>query len=122
MKIRIDPDLEAFFVALAMQLGTHPKPLFGIERAMLANTLVPFIRDHPGKPEIIAKVRRNYAELGGKLLDTDPNWFYTKLADAYLDWLYAQPESQALYDPKDFKPDVKGLADLSPIARRRYWK
>ncbi len=30
--MKIDPDLEAFFVAIALEHGTHPYPRFGIER------------------------------------------------------------------------------------------
>jgi hypothetical protein len=94
--MKIDPDLEAFFVAIALQHGTHPKPLFGIERNNLAMEITELLAGHKGQPTVLTRVRRNYAELGGKLLDTDPMWFYQKLADAYLDWLYSQEESKKL--------------------------
>lgn len=120
MGVKIDPDLEAFFVAVALMHGTNPKPLFGVERAVLADSLVDYIMEHPGQPAAMARVRRNYAELGGKLLDTDPRWFFTKMADAYLDWLYEQPASQALYDPKDFERHIDELP-YKPYTRRE-WK
>lgn len=94
--MKIDPELEAFFVAIALQHGTHPKPLFGIERNRLAIEITEQLANHQGEPAVLKRVRRNYAELGGKLLDTDPLWFYQKLADAYLDWLYSQEESKKL--------------------------
>ena len=94
--MKIDPELESFFTAIALLHGTHPQPLFGIERTNLAREITAFMSGHPGQPAVLMKVRRNYRELGGRLLDTDPEWFYTKLADAYLDWLYSQPESTNL--------------------------
>lgn len=94
--VKIDRDLESFFTAIALLHGTHPQPLFGVERSNLARELTAFISSHPGQPDVLQRVRRNYRELGGRLLDTDPQWFYTKLADAYLDWLYAQPEAANL--------------------------
>lgn len=94
--MQIDPDLEAFFVAIALQHGTHPKPLFGIERNRLAMELTEILANHKGEPEVMKRVRRNYTELGGRLLAQDPLWFYQKLADAYLDWLYSQEESKKL--------------------------
>lgn len=94
--MKIDPNLESYFVAIALQHGTNPKPKFSIDRTNLAREITKFMAEHPGEPEVLKKVRRNYAELGGRLLDTDPTWFYSKLADAYLDWLYSQPESQKL--------------------------
>ena len=96
--MKIDPNLEAFFVAIALAHGTHPLPKWGVERNKLALEITNFMREHPGQPEVLQKVRRNYAELGGKFLDTDSMWFYSKLADAYLDWLYDQPESKKLQE------------------------
>lgn len=98
--MKIDPNLEAFFVAIALAHGTHPKPKFGVERNNLTLEITEFMREHPGQPEVLKKVRRNYAELGGKLFDTAlfETWFYSKLADAYLDWLYDQPESKKLQE------------------------
>jgi hypothetical protein len=94
--MKIDPNLEAFFVAIALQHGTHPMPRFGIERTKLAREITEIMATHEGQPGVLGQVRKNYRELGGKLLDTDPNWFYTKLADAYLNWLYEQDESKNL--------------------------
>lgn len=108
--MQIDPDLEAFFVAIALQHGTHPKPLFGIERNRLAIEVAEQLANHKGEPAVLKRVRRNYAELGGKLLDKDPTWFYQKLADAYLDWLYSQEESKKLL--------ADSLEELSNDARR----
>lgn len=96
LNMKIDPNLESFFVAIALLHRTHPQPLFGIDRTNLAREITAFMSQHPGQPEVLQKVRKNYRELGGRLLDTDPEWFYTKLADAYLDWLYSQPESMEL--------------------------
>ena len=94
--MKIDPQLEAFFVAIALEHGTHPQQKFGVERTRLAQEITVILSNHKGAPEVLQKVRRNYRELGGRLLDTDPQWFYTKLADAYLDWLYSQEESLKL--------------------------
>jgi hypothetical protein len=107
--MKIDPELESFFVAVALLHRTHPQPMFGVERTNLAREITAFMSSHPGQPEVLKKVRRNYRELGGRLLDTDPEWFYTKLADAYLDWLYSQPESM------DLLPEA-----LAKIERERF--
>lgn len=94
--MKIDPALEAFFVAVALQHGTHPMPKFGVDRNKLINELTTVIADHAGAPDVLQQVRKNYRELGGRLLDTDPHWFYSKLAEAYLNWLYEQEESKNL--------------------------
>lgn len=107
--MKIDPDLEAFFVAIALEHGTHPYPRFGIERNKLAQEITVLLSNHQGAPEVLQKVRRNYRELGGRLLDTDPQWFYTQLADAYLNWLYAQEESKNLL--------ANALEDIDESAR-----
>ncbi len=120
--MKIDSNLEAFFVAIALAHGTHPKPKFGIERNTLANEIANFMREHPGQPEVLQKVRRNYAELGGKLLDTAPLWFYSKLADAYLDWLYDQPESKTLQEEallKELQEEPRGALD--PRWKPKVW-
>lgn len=120
--MKIDPNLEAFFVAIALAHGTHPMPKWGVERNNLANEITNFMREHPGQPEVLQKVRRNYAELGGKLLDTDPLWFYSKLADAYLDWLYEQPESKKLQEEtllKELQGDPRGALD--PRWKPKVW-
>ena len=112
--MKIDPDLEAFFVAIALAHGTHPLPKWGVERNKLALEITNFMREHPGQPEVLQKVRRNYAELGGKFLDTDSLWFYSKLADAYLDWLYDQPESKKLQEEailEELQEDPRGALD-----------
>jgi hypothetical protein len=94
--MKIDPSLESFFVAIALEHGTHPLPKFGMDRNRLANEITQIMMEHEGQPSILGQVRKNYRELGGKLLDTDPLWFYSKLADAYLNWLYEQDESRSL--------------------------
>jgi len=93
--VKLNQDLEAYFVAIALEHGTHPEPTFGMTRNALANELTIVMSEHPGTPLIMQSVRRNYVELGGKRSE-DLNFFYTRIADAYLDWLYSQPESMAL--------------------------
>ena len=115
--MKIDPELESFFTAIALLHGTHPQPLFGIERTNLAREITAFMSGHPGQPAVLMKVRRNYRELGGRLLDTDPEWFYTKLADAYLDWLYSQPESTNLL-PAALEKIERERFDPDAIMRR----
>lgn|SRR5678815_2664796 len=115
--MKIDSELESFFTAVALLHGTHPQPMFGIERTRLAQEITAFISSHPGQPEVLQKVRRNYRELGGRLLDTDPEWFFTKLADAYLDWLYAQPEAMALM-PEALAKIERERFDPDAIMRR----
>lgn len=127
--VKIDPELESFFTAIALLHGTHPQPKFGIERTQLAREITAFISSHPGQPAVLQKVRRNYRELGGRLLDTDPEWYYTKLADAYLDWLYAQPEAMALMPAalEKIEADKRKTIDEqsyyeSPHGQRRWLK
>lgn len=118
--MKIDPQLESFFVAVALLHRTHPQPMFGIERTNLAREITAFMSSHPGQPEVLQKVRRNYRELGGRLLDTDPAWFYTKLADAYLDWLYSQPEAMNLLPAalEKVDADIRRMRDAnSPIKK-----
>jgi hypothetical protein len=95
--MKLDPELEAFFIAVSLQHGTPLMPVWGVDRARLASVLTDFIEAHPGKPAALERVRQNYIELGGnqKFLETK-NWFFFKIADAYLDWLYDQPESLRL--------------------------
>jgi len=107
--MKIDPDLEAFFVAVALEHGTHPYPRFGIERNKLAQEITVILSNHAGAPAVLEKVKKNYRELGGRLLSTDPQWFYTQLADAYLNWLYAQEESKKLL--------AEALQDIDDSAR-----
>lgn len=94
----LDPELEVFFIAVSLQHGTPLMPVWGVERARLASVLTEFIKNHPGKPEGLERVRRNYIELGGgrQSLFDDGKWFFHKVADAYLDWLYSQPASVQL--------------------------
>lgn len=117
--MKINPELEAFFVALALEHGTHPEPTFGMTRNALANDLTIVIAEHPGAPFVLRAVRRNFAELGGskKVLD-DPNWFYVKIADAYLDWLYSQPEAQALMPAalEKLKDNDRGVYKRGPMS------
>lgn len=125
--MKIDPNLEAFFVAIALQHGTHPMPKFGIDRTNLAREISELMATHEGQPGVLGAVRRNYRELGGKLLDTDPMWFYTKLADAYLNWLYEQEESKNLMAEALTKidEDTKRLVDEKlGLAQRKipHWK
>lgn len=96
MTMKIDPSLEAYFVSVALLHGTHPEPKFGIERTNLAREICDWMIKNPGQTDMLRKIRANYRELGGKLLDTDPQWFFTKLADSYLNWLYMQEESKKL--------------------------
>lgn len=123
--MKIDPNLESFFVAIALLHRTHPQPLFGIDRTNLAREITAFMSQHPGQPEVLQKVRKNYRELGGRLLDTDPEWFYTKLADAYLDWLYAQPEAMDLLPEALDKIEAdrqRTLDSQRPIKKGGPWK
>lgn len=96
LDMKIDSTLEAYFVAVALLHGTHPEPKFGIDRTQLAREIGEWMVANPGQIDMLRKIRANYRELGGKLLDTDPQWFFTKLADSYLNWLYMQEESKKL--------------------------
>lgn len=94
--MKIDPEMEAYFVGISLLHGTNPYPLFGVERNKLAQELTKLFAEHPCQPAVFDKLRRNYAELGGRLLDVDPMWFYSRLADMYLNWLYASEQSKNL--------------------------
>ena len=110
LKVKLNPEMEAFFVALALEHGTHPEPTFGMERNRLAQSMTSIMMTSEAVPALMRQLQRNYVELGGKMINTDPTYFYNKLADAYLDWLYAQPESMALMEQalkKNFERNKK---------------
>lgn len=86
----VTPEMEAYFIGIALVHGTNPLPRYGLERTQLAREITECMLEHKGEPDLMIKLRRNYRELGGRLLDSDPTWFYSQLADAYLDWLYGQ--------------------------------
>lgn len=103
----INPELEAFFTAVALQLGTNSATNLQpqeredwVKLVFHRAEIRDFIRDHPGAPDVINTLRRNYAELGGRLLNVDPNWFYDKLAQAYLAWVVDQGHGNGV-SPKD---------------------
>lgn len=98
-KVKIDPSLEDFFLGVAMVHGTNPLPRYGLERTQLASEIISVMVSNNWEPSLLQKVRSNYRELGGRLLDTDPTWFYTRLADAYLDWLYGQNAEEGAEHP-----------------------
>lgn len=111
----MDPMMEAFFVAVALELGTKPLPLhlekrneLGLpltteEAAKLWNFTVEkqdiaaYMQDHPGSPEILVKLRRMQREAGGGLAKhmADDFYFWSQLAEAYVAWCRAtQPDAE----------------------------
>jgi hypothetical protein len=94
--VAITPEMEAFFVAMLLDHGTAPSPeLYGIQRHNLAAQIAKLMDGHPALPPITLKVKQGIRELGGYARDrhnrSTDEWVYftLKLADAYLDWLYA---------------------------------
>lgn len=96
--VAITSEMEAFFIALAFDDGTAPSPeLYGFERHNLAAEIAKKMDEHPMLPRRAMDVRRSVYELGNlqrKVLGADhssDDWvrFTLKLADAYLNWLYA---------------------------------
>lgn len=90
------PEMEAFFVAMLLDHGTAPSPeLYGFERHKVATEIAKKMDGHPALPPVTLKIKRGIHELGGINTDrhnrTSDDWVYftLKLADAYLDWLYA---------------------------------
>jgi hypothetical protein len=89
----IDPEMEAFFVAVALQLGTSSLPYEQAPGPLgIVMEIAEFIREHPGAPACIEKIKANYREMGfvdraarGAIQDHD---FFMKLARAYLDWIH----------------------------------
>lgn len=92
----VSPEVEAYFVAIALEHGTHPEPTFGITRNNLAQSIQQTMATHPGTAGALKTLQKEFTDRGGKLLAIDMNWMYQRLSDAYLDWLYSQPESKAL--------------------------
>lgn len=90
VQFKINSELDTYFVGVALAMGVNPTPKYGAERVLLAGDVAHFMAHYKAEPALMQKVRANFRELGGRLLDADPTWFYTKLADAFLDWLYAQ--------------------------------
>lgn len=90
--VAITPEMEAFFVAILLDHGTAPLPeLYGFERHKLASEIAVMMDKHPAVPPIMLKVKRGMYELGGRHDRATDDWVYftVKMADAYLDWLYA---------------------------------
>ena len=88
-----DPEFEAFFVAISLQLGTSPVPTYGVDRINLARTVAKFIANHPGKPSGLVKVDEKHAKQAWR--DTTGYvTFYNAFADVYLDWLYKHASAE----------------------------
>lgn len=94
----LTPQLEAFFVAFALEHGTHPEPTFGIDRDRLTKRIQTALVTFGATPDIMKVIMDQYRATFNTVGDMPPDagYLFDKLASCYLDWLYSQPESVAL--------------------------
>lgn len=121
----VTEEMEAYFIGIAMIHGTNPLPRFGIERSELAMQIANCMLNNKGEPDLMHKLRKNYRELGGRLLDADPSWFYTQLADAYLDWLYGQNVGQGAEHPDEAARKIAtgdARMEITAGSGHRFWE
>lgn len=97
--------MEAFFVAVALELGTATGPdEYFEEQRKSKRPLSPeeikwvqaydisqastFMRKHPGAPPMLAKIKRMHREAAGGLKHqvNDENFFWNLLAESYVKW------------------------------------
>lgn len=104
--------MEAFFVAVALEMGTRTGgkdcldarvdlglPTTPEEREEMYRrlnehvNLQEFMKGHPGAPPVLQRVRRAHRESGGGLgrMLNEEAYFWGKLVDAYLIWCSEQP-------------------------------
>jgi len=103
--------MEAFFIAVALELGTRtgdvgPADLaermdkgqltvVALRRELWrqANAelqVAEFMQHHPGAPPVLSKLRRMHLEAAGGLRYVDEQYFWSRLAEAYLEWCRRQ--------------------------------
>lgn len=78
----IDPELETFFIATALRLGSNPTPKYGFDRLMENDAITKYFGMH--RKDFPHRLAFQLFEAGGL---QDP---YARMADKYLDWLYSQ--------------------------------
>lgn len=111
--LQMDPEMEAFFIAVALEMGTRPLPEYLANRTELGLPLTEqerelvrnqalhtmnvreFMKGHPGAPPVLARVKRAHRELAGGLsghhtrfanTNDIENRFWGQLCDAYVKW------------------------------------
>jgi len=94
----LTPQLEAFFVAFALEHGTHPEPTFGIDRENLTNRIQHALAMFGATPDMMKLLTEQFRAQTNSVGDMPPapGYLFQQLASCYLDWLYSQPESMAL--------------------------
>lgn len=114
----MDPMMEAFFVAVALELGTQTGPDWLVNRSATglpvssaekmtqslrtANAQIEareFMMKHPGAPAVFEKLRRMHRESAGGLrkqpgyVDVEEMYFWDQMAYAYIQWCRSQPSA-----------------------------
>lgn len=110
-ELPMDPMMEAFFVAVALELGTRTGedwldkrvsmglPTTVAERNERSQAIArhqievaEFLKNHPGAPPVLAQLKRTHREAGGGLKRLDEDYFFwDQMAYAYIDWCRRQP-------------------------------
>lgn len=88
--------LEAIFVAFALEDGTSPCPTYGVDRDRLLRRVRHAFVMSPLGFQAVQLLVKQHVELFPGHPSPEPSTLFAKLASEYLDWLYSQPESQAL--------------------------
>lgn len=92
--LKIDPELETFFVAVSLELG-RPASNDAMETAVTVILARALMMKHPGAPPLFDKLKRMYVELGcrpdSRTFLSNDDWFWQRIADLYASWLARQP-------------------------------
>lgn len=99
MVFKINPDMEAFFLATMLELGTRPGEVSttqnneeGWNRVVHYSEVKKYMMAHPGAPLQVERVVRALKEVGGGLkADMNDDYFWNKLVEAYFAWCAQQP-------------------------------
>ena len=119
-KMKMFPDLsaqlEAFFVAFALEDGTHPCPTYGIDRDRLTKRIQNSLVMFGPTPEIMRHLMEQYRATYNTVGDRPPDagFLFEQLATCYVSWLYEQPESKALAKEEQERLASEKHETLSP--------
>lgn len=98
----VDPEIEAFFIALALQHGIGPSKLQPINKAMTSGIqygdyqlrvgLREILMAHPGKPVQFQHLLRAQQEIAGRLFNNssqrkNETWFWDNMVEAMIRYL-----------------------------------
>lgn len=94
----LNPALEAYFVRMAMELGTNPTPLYGIDRDIVARAVKQWLFAQfavPAQRNMLMELWGLIVPRAARVEDCPHDRsiyeadYVLSMSDHYLDWLYA---------------------------------